>query len=84
MSKGKVESRTNNLLDQQISANLQQLLVWHSRDEDRLQSQWSGVQIQVGANKKNWGVRSRDRVINGVRDRDRVRRFNRVRTVSEE
>ena len=52
MWKGK--SGTNNLLDQQISANLQQLLVWHSG----LQSQRSRVQIQVSA-KKNWGVDQR-------------------------
>ena len=32
-------SRTNNLLDQQIWTNLQWLLVWHSDDEDGLQSQ---------------------------------------------
>ena len=46
MSKGKGESGTNNLLHQQI---LQQLLVWHSGDEDGLQSQRSGVQIQMSA-----------------------------------
>ena len=45
----KGESGTNNLLDQQISANLQPLLVWHSGDYDGLQSQRSGVQIQVSA-----------------------------------
>ena len=49
MSKGKGESGTNNLLDQQIWANLQRLLVWHSGDEDGLQSQRFGVQIQVSA-----------------------------------
>ena len=50
MRKG--ESGTNNLLDQQISANLQQLLVWHSGDYDGLQSQRSRVQMQVSAKKK--------------------------------
>ena len=30
---GKGESGTNNLLEQQICANLQRLLVWHSGDE---------------------------------------------------
>ena len=56
MRKG--ESGTNNLLDQQISANLQRLLVWHSGDYDGFQSQRSGVQIQVSAKKKKkWGVR---------------------------
>ena len=54
MRKG--ESGTNNLLDQQISANLQQLLVWHSGDYDGFQSQRSGVQIQVSAKKKNGGL----------------------------
>ena len=49
MRKG--ESGTNNLLDQQISANLQRLLVWHSGDYDGLQSQRSRVQIQVSAKK---------------------------------
>ena len=49
MSKGKGESETNNLSDQQIWANLQPLLVWHSGDEDGLKSQRSGVQIQVSA-----------------------------------
>ena len=48
----------------------------YSGDYDGLQSQRSGVQIQVSA-KKNWEVRSKDRVratgVNGVRDRDRVR-----------
>ena len=52
---GKGESGTNNLLDQQISANLQRLLVWHSGDYDGLQSQRSGVQIQVSAKKKKTG-----------------------------
>ena len=52
MSEGKGESGTNNLLEQQIWANLQQLLVWHSGDEDGLQSQRFGVQIQVSAKKK--------------------------------
>ena len=42
MSKGKGESGTNKLLEQQ-------LLVWHSGDEDGLQSQRSGVQIQASA-----------------------------------
>ena len=62
MRKG--ESGTNNLLDLQISANLQRLLVWHSGDYDGLQSQRSRVQIQVSAKKKkkNWGVRSKVRV----------------------
>ena len=51
MRKG--ESGTNNLLDQQISANLQQLLVWHSGDYDGLQSQRvsldrDGVTVDVG------------------------------------
>ena len=43
---------------------MQRLLAWQSGDEERLESQRSGVQIQVSANneKKNWGVRSRDRV----------------------
>ena len=43
---------------------MQRLLVWHSGDEDGLQSQRFGVQIQVSAKKKkNWGGgRSRDRV----------------------
>ena len=42
MSKGKGESGTNNLLDQQTWANLRWLLVWHSGDEDGLQSHvWS-------------------------------------------
>ena len=57
MRKG--ESGTNNLLDQQISANLQRLLMWHSGDYDGLQSQRSEVQIQVSAKKKrkkNGGV----------------------------
>ena len=49
MSKGKGESGTNNLLDQQVRANLQRLLVWHSGDEDGLQSQRFGFQIQVSA-----------------------------------
>ena len=53
MSEGKGESGTNNLLEQQISANLQRLLVWHSGDEDGLQSQRFGVQIQVSAKKSN-------------------------------
>ena len=53
MRKG--ESGTNNLLDQQISANLQRLLVWHSGDYDGFQSQRSGVQIQVSAKKKKMG-----------------------------
>ena len=51
----KCESGTNNLLHQQISAHLQQLLVWHSGDYDELQSQRSRVQIQVSV-KKNWGL----------------------------
>ena len=59
MSEGEGESGTNNILEQQIRANLQRLLVWHSGDEDGLQSQRSGVQIQVSAKKKkklkNWG-----------------------------
>ena len=46
MRKG--ESGTNNLLDQQISANLQQLLVWHSGDYDGLQSQRSGECQKTG------------------------------------
>ena len=41
MEKG--ESGTKNILDQQIWANLQWSLVWHSGDEDGLQSQISGV-----------------------------------------
>ena len=49
MSKGKGESGANNLLDQQIWANLQRLLAWQSGDEHGLQSQRSGVQIQVSA-----------------------------------
>lgn len=61
MSKGKGESGTNNLLDLQILANLQRLLLWHSGDEDGLQSQRFGVQIQLSAKKKKWGTRSRDR-----------------------
>ena len=78
MRKG--ESGTNNLLEQQISSNLQRLLVWHSGDYDGLQSQRSEVQIQVSAKKKrkkNWGGRSKVRVrvrgVNGVRDRDGVK-----------
>ena len=82
MRKG--ESGTNNLLDQQISANLHRLLVWHSGDYDGLQSQRSRVQIQMSAKKrkKNWGVTSKVRVrvrgtrvkgVNRVRDRDGVR-----------
>ena len=57
MTEGKGESGTNNLLEQQIWANLQQLLVWHSGDEDGLLSQRFGVQIQVSTIKriKNWG-----------------------------
>ena len=51
----KDESGTNNSLDQQISANLERLLVWHSGDYNGLQSQRSGVQIQVSA-KKNGGL----------------------------
>ena len=54
MRKG--ESGTNNLLDQQISANLQRLLVWHSGDYDGLQSQRSRVQIQMSAKKKIGGL----------------------------
>ena len=85
MRKG--ESGTNNLLDQQISANLQRLLVWHSGDYDGLQSQRSGVQIQVSAKKNTGGVRSKVRVrvrgVNGTRVRDggrcMVRGVNRVR-----
>ena len=53
MRKG--ESGTNNLLDQQISANLQRLLVWHSGDYDGLQSQRSRVQIQCKKKKKKTG-----------------------------
>ena len=53
MSEGKSESGTNNLLEQQICANLQRLLVWYSGDEDGLQSQRFGVQIQVSAKKSN-------------------------------
>ena len=52
VSEGKGESGTNNLLEQQIWANLQWLLVWQSGDEDGLQSQRFGVQIQVSAKKK--------------------------------
>ena len=63
MRKG--ESGTNNLLDQQISANLQRLLVWHSGDYDGLQSQRSRVQIQVSAKK-----RKKLRGVNGTRVRD--------------
>ena len=48
MSKGTGESGTNNLLDQQIWASFQRLLLWHSGDKDGLQSQRSEVQIQVG------------------------------------
>ena len=51
--------------------------MWDSGDYDGLQSQRSGVQIQVSAKKKkkkkkNWGVRSkvRVRVVNGTRVRD--------------
>ena len=63
--------------------------MWHSGDEDGLQSQRFGVQIQVSVKKiiKNWGARSRDRVrgsiglgmggVNRVRDSDRG--FNTVR-----
>ena len=55
MRKG--ESGTNNLLEQQISANLQRLLVWHSGDYDGLQSQRSEVQGECKEKKKkNWGV----------------------------
>ena len=57
MTKG--ESGTNNLLDQQISANLQRLLVWHSGDNDGLQSQRSRVQIKVSAKKKTGGLHLR-------------------------
>ena len=51
--------------------------MWRSRDDDGLQSQRSGVQIQVSA-KKNWGgIRSGEKVrvsgVNRVADRDRVR-----------
>ena len=65
--------------------------MWHSGDEDGLQSQRFGVQIQVSAKKiKNWGggrsrdrVKDRDRGVNRVRDRDRgvnrVRNWDRVR-----
>ena len=50
VSEEKGESGTNNLLEQQIWANLQQLLAWHSGEEDGLQlSQRFGVQIQVSA-----------------------------------
>ena len=84
MRKG--ESGTNNLLDQQISANLQQLLVWHSGDYDGFQSQRSGVQIQVSARKKKWGVRSKIRVrvrrVNGTRARDGARWLDGVRAGS--
>ena len=67
---------------------MQQLLVWHSGDEDGLQSQRFGVQIQVSAKKKNKKiggglglgiglgvsrVRDRDRGVNRVRNWDRVR-----------
>ena len=58
---GKGESGTNNLLEQQICANLQRLLVWHSGDEDGLQSQRFGVQIQVSAKKKKNGGGARSR-----------------------
>ena len=47
MAKGNGVSGTIPKVDQQIWANLQQLLVWHSEDEDGLQSQRSGFQIQV-------------------------------------
>ena len=53
VSEGKGESGTNNLLEQQICANLQWLLVWYSGDEDGLQSQRFGVQIRVSAKKSN-------------------------------
>ena len=45
MSKGKDESRTNNLLRAILGkfATIIILLVWHSGDEDGLQSQRSGV-----------------------------------------
>ena len=50
---------------------MQQLLVWHSEDEDGLQSQRFGVQIQVSAKKKIkkiWGgARPRDRVRGSIR-----------------
>ena len=49
VSKGKGESGANNLLDQQIWANLQRLLACQSGDEDGLQRQRFGVQIQVSA-----------------------------------
>ena len=55
---------------------MQRLLVWHSGDKHRLQSQGSGVQIQVSAKKIiTGGVRSRDRVrgVSKVRDRHKVR-----------
>ena len=68
---------------------MQRLLAWHSGDEDGLQSQRFGVQIQVSAKKKKKkivGARSRDRVrgsiglgigigggVNRVSNRDRVR-----------
>ena len=73
----KGESGTNNLLDQQISANLQRLLVWHSGDYDGLQSQRSRVQIQVSAKEiKNLGGSmglGLGMGVNRVRDRDGVR-----------
>ena len=59
--RGRGESGTNNLLEQQICANLQRLLVWHSGDEDGLQSQRFGVQIQVSAKKKKNGGGARSR-----------------------
>ena len=57
MKKG--ESGTNNLLDQQISAYLRRLLVWHSGDYDGIQSQRSRVQIQMSAKKKTGGLHLR-------------------------
>ena len=62
--------------------------MWHSGDEDGLQSQRFGVLIQVNAkNRKKLGggarSRDRDRGVNRVRDRDRgvnsVRNWDRVR-----
>ena len=54
--------------------------MWHSGDYDGLQSQRSGVQIQVSAKKKKklgGGFRSKDRVrvrgVNGARGRARGR-----------
>ena len=56
--------------------------MWHSRDEDGLQSQRLGVQIQVSPGGLGW-VRDRELGVNRVRDRDRgvnrVRNWDRVR-----